>query len=86
MADSNTPAYDMNAVSTGTGLTLNISEDDNSLDIGLVLEVSTYFRIKISEAKQDIAEMKKRVSLWRGLATKHKLPNREQDAMSGAFE
>lgn len=80
------PAYDMNAVATGTGLTLNISEDDNSLDIDLVLEVSTYFRVKLSEAKELIAEIGKCISRWRSVAAKYKLTSREQDIMAAAFE
>ncbi|MES2112296.1 MAG: HipA domain-containing protein [Bacteroidota bacterium] len=79
------PAYDMNAVSTGTGLTLNISEDDNSLDVNLVLEVSAFFRIKLSEAKDIIADIRKSVSFWKQIASKYKLSSREQEIMARAF-
>jgi len=44
------PAYDINPVETGTGLKLNISDEDNSLDLDLALEVSEFFRL--SEEKQ----------------------------------
>ena len=37
------PAYDINPVETGMGLKLNISEDDNALDLDLVLSVAPYF-------------------------------------------
>ena len=38
------PAYDINPVETGTGLKLNISDNDNSLDIDLAMEVHEFFR------------------------------------------
>ncbi|MEO1655522.1 MAG: HipA domain-containing protein, partial [Bacteroidota bacterium] len=38
------PAYDINPIEKGTGLSLNISEDDNSLDFDLCIEVIDYFR------------------------------------------
>lgn len=39
------PAYDMNAISAGSGLTLDISENDNSLSLELALEVAQHFRL-----------------------------------------
>lgn len=79
------PAYDMNAVSAGTGLTLNISENENSLSLELALEVAQHFRIKPKEASMMIGEMKKSISDWRKIASKYKVSNREQDAMAEAF-
>ncbi|MGC3948009.1 MAG: HipA domain-containing protein [Chryseolinea sp.] len=37
------PAYDINSVQSATGLCLNISENDNSLDFELAMEVAKYF-------------------------------------------
>ena len=79
------PAYDMNAVSTGTGLTLNISENDNSLSLELALEVAQHFRIKPKEASAMIDDMKKCISKWQRIASQYKLSSRELDAMSEAF-
>lgn len=79
------PAYDMNAVSAGTGLTLNISENDNSLSLELALEVAQHFRIKPKEASVIIDDMRRSISGWRKIASKYKLSNREQDAMADAF-
>ena len=79
------PAFDMNAVSTGTGLTLNISENDNSLSLELALEVAQHFRIKPKEASAMIDDMKKSISNWRQIASQYKLSSRELDAMSEAF-
>lgn len=79
------PAYDMNAVSTGTGLTLNISENDNSLSLELAQEVAQHFRIKPKEASAIIDDMKKNISRWRKIASQYKLSSREVDEMSQAF-
>lgn len=49
------PVYDVNPFPDGTGLTLNISEDDNSLDLELALSVSPHFRIKPAEGTAIIA-------------------------------
>ncbi len=37
------PAFDINANETGTGLKLNIDEEDNSLDIDLVMRTAPYY-------------------------------------------
>ncbi len=44
------PAYDLNPVATGNGLTLNISETENAQDLDLVLEVAAAFRVKRARA------------------------------------
>jgi len=46
------PAYDINAIETGTGLKLNISENDNSLDLDLAMDVANNFRIDLKNATQ----------------------------------
>jgi len=80
------PAYDSNAVSTGTGLTLNISDDDNSLDLDLALEVADFFRIEKDNAKKITENIKKTVGTWRNIALKYGLSRREQELMSAAFQ
>ena len=79
------PAYDINPIEDGTGLTLNISEDDNSLDIGLALSVASYFRIEEKQAEQIIGEIQQVVSTWKEVAKKYGLSNGEQQTMSAAF-
>ena len=79
------PAFDMNAVPTGTGLTLNITDDDNSLDLELVKEVAQYFRISKQEASTEIANLKSVVADWRKIAAKYKLAERQKEYMSAAF-
>ncbi|MGM0479799.1 MAG: type II toxin-antitoxin system HipA family toxin [Bacteroidota bacterium] len=79
------PAYDINPVETGTGLKLNISEDDNALDLDLALEVSPYFRLKKARANEIIKEVKSAVQNWRKIATKYGISNEEQEIKSIAF-
>lgn len=56
---------------TGSGLSLNVSEKDNSLDLNLALEVAPYFRVSEKRATTIIEDVKKSVALWRTFAEKH---------------
>ncbi len=80
------PAYDINPTYFGTGLSLNISEDDNSLDFELALSVAEYFRLSKPKAESIITQIKKSVSRWQTLADKYQIPRQEQEQMSLAFE
>jgi HipA-like C-terminal domain./HipA-like N-terminal domain. len=79
------PAYDMNPIETGTGLKLNISENDNSLDLNLALEVSEYFRLSSEKSTQIIDTVKKSIKNWSVIANQYKIPKAEQEMMSNAF-
>ena len=79
------PAFDINPVETGTGLKLNISETDNSLNLDLAMEVAGYFRLENNKAIQIIDEVKKTVKGWRTIAARYKISKFEQDMMSTAF-
>ena len=79
------PAFDINPNENGTGLKLNISENDNALDVDLAIEFAPYFRIKHDKAKYIIEEIKKVTSTWKHLATKYKISKSEQELMSRAF-
>ncbi len=52
------PAFDVNPNEMGTGLSLNISENDNSLNFELAIEIAEEFRIKKNEAKKIIDDIK----------------------------
>jgi serine/threonine-protein kinase HipA len=80
------PAYDINPIPTGTGLTLNITDEDNSLDTELALEVADFFRVEIAKAKETINMIKERIKDWQKIAIRYGLSKREQDLMSAAFE
>jgi len=80
------PAYDINPVYFGTGLSLNISETDNSLDFDVAIEVAGYFRLSPEKAKGIIDEIRKVVRTWEKVADKNQIPAREQASMAAAFE
>jgi serine/threonine-protein kinase HipA len=79
------PAYDVNPTPTGSGLTLNISEDDNSLDVTLALEVAAYFRLDKKKSYQIAMEVAKTVLNWTQVADKAGISKGEQEMMSPAF-
>jgi serine/threonine-protein kinase HipA len=80
------PAFDINPNEDGSGLSLNISLDDNSLDLDLTLEVAEYFRLTNDEALKKIENIKKSVKNWRNVANKYQLPKSEQELMAKVFE
>ncbi|HCS20228.1 MAG TPA: toxin HipA [Bacteroidetes bacterium] len=79
------PAYDLNPVETGTGLSLNISESDNSLDLQLAMQVSSFFRLSENRANEIIKEVLVAVKGWRDLAKNLGIPNSECETKSKAF-
>lgn len=79
------PAFDINPVETAYGLKLNVSENDNAIDLNLALDVSTYFRLKKNEANQIISEVKSAVSQWRELAKTIGITNNEIERKANAF-
>ena len=79
------PAYDINPVATGTGLSLNISTTDNALSIDLALEVAGYFRISDKKAAEINSVIQSEVSKWEQIAEKIGISKRERNAMARAF-
>lgn len=79
------PAYDINPVETGTGLKLNVSEDENAIDLELALEVAPYFRLKKMEAENIINHIKKVVVNWRTLAEEIGISRNEIELKANAF-
>ncbi len=79
------PAYDINPNESGTGLSLNISENDNSLDYDLCLSIAEYYRWELNDAKAYITKVKKEISSWRKIANELKISNKEQNFMEQAF-
>ena len=80
------PAYDINPVETGTGLKLNISDNDNSLDLNLALEVCEFFRLTQDRAIEIIEEVKSAVRNWKSIATKYGISRGEQELKALAFK
>jgi serine/threonine-protein kinase HipA len=79
------PAYDINPNPKGTGLKLNISAHDNSLDIGLAAEVAPFFRLTDNAAAKIIRNITNVMSKWKQVAAKYKVSRDEQEWMSSAF-
>ncbi len=80
------PAFDINPVYHGRGLTLNISETDNSLDMDLARSVAKYFRVEENKASGIIKGVKDAVKSWPKVANTYKIPKNEQALMAQAFE
>jgi serine/threonine-protein kinase HipA len=80
------PAFDINPNEDGSGLSLNISLDDNSLDLDLTLEIAGYFRLTKEDALKKIENIKNSVKNWRNVAIKYHLPKSEQELMTKVFE
>lgn len=80
------PAFDLNPNEDGAGLSLNISLDDNSLNLEIPLEIIDYFRLEKSKALKIIDEIRISVKKWRSIANKYHLSKTEQDIMSYVFD
>lgn len=79
------PAYDMNPVPDSTGLTLNIDETDNALDVDLARSVARYFRINDGDANSIIERLAGHIGAWRELAGLAGIGRDEQESMAEAF-
>ena len=79
------PAYDMNPVSTGTGLRLNIVGNENDLSLDLAREAAALYRIKKARRDEIIGEVTAAVKRWRSPARKYGITKPEQERMARAF-
>jgi serine/threonine-protein kinase HipA len=79
------PAFDINPNEFGTGLSINISLDDNSLNLDVPLEVARFFRLNKERGLKIIDHVKKSVSRWRNVAHLYQLPKGELELMATVF-
>lgn len=79
------PAYDINPVPTGGGLSLNITQNDNSQSLDLVRSIAPFFRIKSERIPKIIDEVVGTIRHWEELAKHLKIPSREIALMKNAF-
>ena len=81
------PAYDINPNPAGpAGLTLNIDEVDNSLNIDLVMSVAPYFQLRPPQARAIKDEVLGAVTTWRTKAQQLELPANDIERMVLAFQ
>jgi len=79
------PAYDLNPNPQGNGLSLNITDTDNSLDFALAVNVAPLFRVKESDANAILKKVAATVSQWRRYAERSGICHGEQEEMQTAF-
>lgn len=79
------PAYDLNPVAFASGLSLNVSESDNALDLDLALEVAKHFRISDSRAQEVKEEVAAAARQWASIAKKYGISRGECALMEPAF-
>jgi serine/threonine-protein kinase HipA len=80
------PAYDLNPDPSASGLSLNITEDSNTLDLDLAREVAPFFRIKSPDAEVIITQVRSSVAEWRKVASDAGLPRAQMELVAGAFK
>ncbi len=79
------PAYDINPVTPSNGLHLNISDDDNSLDYKLAIDVIEFFQLSVEEAQVIKKDVLTSVKKWQDVASKEGISRPDQQKMSPAF-
>lgn len=79
------PAYDMNPLPWGDGLSLDILDGDNSLDLELVRDAAPHFRLDQDRATAVLAEVLAAVRTWPEVASRAGLSRAEQQTMEPAF-
>lgn len=79
------PAYDLNPVPTGDGLSLNVSEDDNAQELDLLREVAPWFRLTPSRGEVVLEQVLAAVRSWRSVAVTVGLSRAAQTTMAPAF-
>ena len=80
------PLYDVNPVEEGDELSLNVSENDNSISIDLAIETAHYYGIKEADARLMAAEILAIVrDNWENIAKKCGLSRTDIEDKRPAF-
>lgn len=79
------PAYDINPVTPANGLHLNITDDDNSLNYQLAMDVIEFFQLSTSQAQRIKDEVLFSVARWETVANSINISRNEQQNMASAF-
>jgi serine/threonine-protein kinase HipA len=75
----------MNPNELGQGLTLNITDTDNTLDLSLALNIAPHFKLKPDDAHQIVRDIKEITKQWRTLARKYEIGAGETEQVRRAF-
>lgn len=80
------PLYDVNPVPYGNELSLNVDEEDNSIDIDLAVQTAFRFGITESEAESYAKEILATVKQnWKRISAGYRLTRRQIEEMRPAF-
>ena len=80
------PLYDVNPVPYGDELSLNVSEDDCSINIELAIETAEYYNMSVEEARTAAAKICETVrEHWKALAFKYGISRSNIEYMNPAF-
>ena len=79
------PLFDVNPQPGATSLSLNITENENQMDLDLVREVAPLFRLDHVSANAILRHILDVVSGWQGLARQYNCSTKDIDCISTAF-
>lgn len=80
------PLYDVNPVPYGDTLSLNVSEDDNSIDLDLAIETAMFYDISEEQAEETAKFILQTIrDNWERIAQKYGLSREAQQRMKPAF-
>lgn len=81
------PVYDVNPNIYGNGLSLNITEEDNTLDFALALDTAEFYGFSLSEAKKRMSDIQESVEAnWQHVAKGYGLGREAVQRMAPAFD
>lgn len=81
------PMYDVNPDIYGEYLSLNVDEDNSSIDFELAIEAAPFYEMSKTQAQKNIADVKKIVGdNWRTLAGRYGISRGEIERMRPAFQ
>lgn len=80
------PAFDINPIRGGLGLSLSIDESDNSLDLDCARSVAPYFQLEVAEAEEILSHLLRVRSGWRMIAKQIGIKVSEIYQMADVFE
>lgn len=80
------PMYDVNPDIYGDNLSLNVNEDDSSIDFNLAIESAKYYDVSKKDAIHIVNDIKRSVSEnWRKIASKYGMSRGDMERMKPAF-